>query len=229
MKITLIIASTLLFFVSSCIKDTADIPPVVCDCPPQTQLIGTDSLMSGSYLGVQINASGEHTYSALQKLSDTLDLKYINIVGNIFTDVSQLQDRIPLYQSIFLDEQKGTDMGVQISFKDNKVSAIYLNKGTRLTRWPSNGNADTAIQNGDNVEILYRKLVKISQLSAYRNKFERISMFTKDLTTNYDPMMKNAPNWYFAYTFGNKMMDVVHLDFKYGKIIKIKISHYRGF
>ena len=229
MKTNFITSIILLFIVSSCIKEDIDVPPIVCDCPPQSQLIGTDSIMTGTYLGVPINGESEKVYSSLQKLGDTLDLKYINIVGNIFTDLSMLQDRIPLYQSIFLDEQKGTDTGVQISFTDKQVSNIFLNSGKNLAQWPSGSNPETAIRKGDDVNILYSKLLKIKQISAYRNKFERISMFTKDMESKYDPILKNSPTWYFAYTFGNKLMDVVHIDFKDGKVIKIKVQHYQRY
>jgi len=229
MKINFILVITLSLFVAGCIKDNTEVPPIVCDCPPQAQLIGTDSTMSGSHLGLEINAKSENVYTSLQKLRDTIDLQYVNIVGNIFTDVNQLQERIPLYQSIFLDEQKGTDSGVQISFKENKVSNIFLNSGRKLTQWPSSGIAGTVIKNGDDVNSLYVKLVKINQLSAYRNKFERISMFTKDLFTKYDPILNESPGWYFAYSFGDKRMDVIDLDFEKGQLVKIKIRHYKSY
>jgi hypothetical protein len=212
---------------SSCIKEEPEVPPIVCDCF-SSQIIGKDSLMSGSHLGIEIDKSAEEIYKTLEQLRDTENVKYVNVVNNVFSGLSQLQERIPLYQSIFLDEQKGTDSGVQISFESNKVSKIFLNSGRQLSQWPSFGDAATSIRTGDDVAFLYAKLLKINKLSAYANKFERISLFTKDMSLKYDPILAQSPQWYFTHIPGDKLMDLIHLNFKDGKLVKINIIHYRN-
>jgi len=69
-------------------KDAAEIGPVIYDCPLQRQLIGTDSLISASYMDIEINGNKDKAYASIQKLRDSIDLDYINIVGNIFTELT---------------------------------------------------------------------------------------------------------------------------------------------
>lgn len=212
---------------TSCIKEEPEIEPLIlCDCF-SNRIIGRDSLTSGRYLGLEINQDAVDIYASLQKMGDTTNLKYLNVVKNVFSGMSQLKDRIPLYQSIYLDEQIGTDSGVQISFENNKVSKIFLNGGKQLAQWPTSGNADTAIKTGDAVTLLYAKLLKINKLSAYIKKFERISLFTKDMSSVYDPILTQLPQWYFTYIPGENLMDVIQLYFQEGKLVKINITHYK--
>ncbi|MDQ6477914.1 hypothetical protein [Dyadobacter sp. LHD-138] len=227
MKSNFIAILFLSLLASSCIKEETEVPPIVCDCF-SNHVIGKDSLTSGSYLGLEINKEAADVYTALEQLRDTKNVQYLNVVNNIFSGLSQLKDRIPLYQSIFLDEQKGTDSGVQISFEKNKVSKIFLNSGRQLSQWPTSANAETAIRTGDDVTSLYARLLKINKLSAYVNKFERISLFTKDMSLKYDPILGQSPQWYFTHIPGDKLMDLIHLNFKDGKLVKINITHYKN-
>jgi hypothetical protein len=227
MKSNFIAILFLSILASSCIKEKSEVEPLIlCDCF-SNQVIGKDSLTSGSYLGLEINKNAVDIYASIQKMNDTINFNYLNLVGNVFSGMSQLKDRIPLYQSIYLDEQKGTDSGVQISFENNKVSKIFLNSGQQLSQWPSSGNEDTVIRNGDDVTLLYAKLLKVNKLSAYGKKFERISLFAKDLTSTYDPVLTQLPQWYFTHIPGTNLMDIIHLNFQDGKLVKINITHYK--
>ena len=53
------------------------------------------------------------------------------------------------------------------------------------------------------------KLVRIRQESAYANTFERILLATKNIAKPYDPVMRQSPQWYFAYTTEPNRMDPV--------------------
>jgi len=166
----------------------------------------------------------ENIYAAIQALTKTEKVTYVNVVGNVFNNLSQLENRIPLYQSVYLDEMVGTESGAQIAFENYKVKSIYLNSGKELTQWPS--NLKTAISIGDDISLLFGKLDQIRKNPTYANKFERISLFTKNLDTAYDPIMTQSSQWYFAYAISPGKMDEVKLHFSSGKLVKINVNHH---
>ncbi|RRB15422.1 hypothetical protein [Larkinella knui] len=216
----------LLTLVSGCQLNTAVAPEPIIVCPP-SGFIGRDSVFTGNYLGIDIQSDAETVYAAVQTLQQTKGVAQLNVVSNFSSDVTQLRERLPLYQYILLDQRKGTDSGVQLTLEGDQVKAIYLNSGQKLSQWPANAKAaSSSVRIGDTAGSLYDKLVRIRQESAYATTFERILLLTKTISKPYDPLMRQSPQWYFAYTTEPNRMDEVQIHFKDGKVSHFYINHY---
>jgi hypothetical protein len=216
---------SLAFLGTGCLNTDPVEPEIIVD--PIFQIrVSSDTITAGEHLGIRIAAGAEDVYAVLQNNQGTIG-HYVQVVSNIFTNVNQLDNRIHLYQSILLDEQTGTDSGVQIAFEEGKVKSIYLNSGSKLTQWPLKENASTSVRVGDQASALYDKLVNINKKSSYANKFERISLFTKELASQYDPIMTQSPQWYFRYTVEPKLYEHVDVKMESGKVKYLVVSRYQ--
>jgi hypothetical protein len=225
MKNTLLSTLFLFLLLTGCLKDPSVAPDLITTCPP-SGFIGRDSLFAGSYLGIDIQSDAETVYAAVQTLRQTKGVTYLNVVSNLSSDLTQLRERLPLYQYILLDQNRGTDSGVQINLEADQIKSIYLNSGAQLTQWPTNLKASSSIRVGDTAGSLYDKLFNIRQVSAYANTFERILLLTKNISKPYDPVMRQSPQWYFAYNTEPNRMDEVQIYFKDGKVSHFYINHY---
>lgn len=197
---------------------------IVC---PTVYSVGQDSVLTGTYLGMTIEDEAEKVYAAIQALQSPAGVSYVNIVGNSFKSVAELESRIPLYQGLNLDRARGTDAGVQLAFEEGKVKTIYLNSGTQLSKWPATVGSGTFVRVGDDIGSLHETLAKIERIASYAPLFERISLFTKDLSKGYDPVMAQSSQWYFAYKVNDNRMDEVKMDFREGRLVRISIQHYQ--
>lgn len=202
------------------------VDPLTTGPEPEPYKIVRDSVMTGSYLGIAIDEEAASVYPKIQALQSTKGVSGLQVVSNIFSDLRSLENRIPLYQYILLDEKPGTGTGVQITIENQSVKVIYLNDGKKLSQWPEKGKASSSVRTGDAITSLYAKLTKISDNNAYRNKFQRISLLTKNLATGYDAGMAQSPQWYFGYSTGVDQMDQIQVHFQGGKVSKIYIDHY---
>jgi len=217
---------SLVLFLSGCLNDQPKEPTLIIE-PPPVLLISTDTIGSGSYMGFTVGEDAEDSYSHVNALKGSAGVTYLNVVGNVFDGFAGLEERMPLYQTILFDERPGTEGGVQLTIEEGRVKSIFLNSGKKLNQWPEKPRTLPAINIGDEAEMLYPKLEKISTDKAYRNKFEYVSLLTKDLSKAYDYHMADAPQWYFAYTLEDNKMDEVKLNFEEGKLKEILINHYQ--
>ncbi|GLU51288.1 hypothetical protein [Dyadobacter frigoris] len=80
---------------------------------------------------------------------------------------------------------------------------------------------------GDLAEKLYGEFVSIRSKSQYASKFERILLATKDLSLSYDPLMARSPQWYFAYSVGADVHEMVKINFLGGKVSYIIVERYK--
>ncbi len=110
-------------------------------------------------------------------------------------------------------------------FEDNKIKSIHLNNGTKLTKWPSNSSNAIAVQ--DQIDALYPKLKLIQSNTGYVPNFERISLFNKDITKIYDPVMVQSPQWHLSVTGTDKILHVIELNFSAGKLSSIYVTKYQ--
>jgi hypothetical protein len=226
MKTTVLATLALLALMTEgCLKDDSMEPEVIIDWP-QPQLVSRDSITNGAHLGLGVNVDAAKTYSAVQALTQK-DIHHINIVGNITSDLNQLNGRIPLYNYILLDERKGTDSGVQITLESGAVKSIYLNSGEKLSQWPKQENTSSSVRLGDKAEVLFEKLQKIRSNGSYANKFQYISLLTKDLSTDYDPAMATSPQWYFRYQPQPGLYEEVKINFENGKVKYLEVSRFK--
>lgn len=223
MKNLLIIAFLATIF-TGCLQETPS-PEIITE-PPMSRITGSDTITSGSFMGVYIQSDARNVYSEIQNLKATEGVSFLNIVGNSTSDLTQLKERIPLYSYILLDQEKGTDTGVQITLEEGKVKSIYLNSGKKLTQWPSGEKESNSIRMGDKSDVLYDKLVTIRQKSSYTSTFERISLQTKDIDTSYDTAMSKSPQWYFTHKTGKNTMNEVRIYFTKGKVDFIEVVYW---
>jgi len=200
-------------------------PTIIIEPPPE-RIISADTLTSGQLWGLTIGESAFSIYSKIQNIGSEKSITYIGVVGNVFTDLNSIENSIPLYASVFLDEAKGTSTGIQLSFAENKVSSIWINDGTQLNKWPANYDRSSSIAINDPIESVYQKLVNIKTIKAFEKKFERISIFGKDVSKSYDSHMSVSPQWYFRASVSDKQYFLVHLNFSGGNLHSIYSTLY---
>ncbi|TNV71672.1 hypothetical protein FGO68_gene11059 [Halteria grandinella] len=219
---------TLLFFAFGCKMDDSfnKIDPPIVD-PPFPVLIKRDTITAGSYLGMDIKEDAGKIYSVIQLLRQTKGVSYVNVVSNFSSEITQLRNRLTLYDYILLDQNEGTDSGVQITLENGKVKSIYLNSGEQLMQWPEKLGSQSSVRMGDLAEDLYEKLYNISALPAYNPKFQRILLLTKNLATAFDPVMAQSPQWYFVYKTGTDSTEEVKMYLKEGKLDHIEVNRYK--
>src|SRR5690554_546430 len=121
---------SLILLLGGCLNDQPKEPTLIVD-PPPVLLISTDTIKAGGYMGFGIGEGAEETYSHVKALQISAGVTYLNIVGNVFDGLNGLEERMPLYQSVYLDERKGTDSGIQLSLVEGRVKSIDR-KSTRL-------------------------------------------------------------------------------------------------
>jgi len=190
-------------------------------------LVESDTIRTGSYLGLNVSEKSETIYSNIQSLRVPEKISYVNVVSNNTSDVTQLRNRIPLYQSILLDQKAGTDSGVQITIEEGKVKNIFLNSGKKLTQWPEKSDAKSSVRVGDEAGELYQKMINIYNKGIYANKFERITLTTKDMSTGFDSVMTQSPQWYFSYSTGQDQWEMVQLHLKNGKVDYMVVNRFK--
>lgn len=199
-------------FLIGCFQDEPS-PEIIID-PPASRITGRDTITSGSFMGIVIQSDAKETYQAIQKLQASMGVSALNIVSNFASDITQLRERIPLYSYILLDQKKGTESGVQLTFEKGKVKSIFLNSGKKLSQWPEGEKEKRSVRIGDNTNSIYDKLAAIRQKSKYAATFETVLLLTKDLETAYDPAMARSNQWYFTHKTGANTMNVVNINLR---------------
>ncbi len=224
MKLKTVILFTVPVLIQSCLSiDGPDVGPIIE--PPQMILLKKDSLVSGKHYGIVIGQTSSTAYAGMKVNHDSLDVSYVNLVGNFVTDFSTLKERLPLYAYMTFDEKAGTSSGVQLWFEDKKLKSIYLNSGQRLGRWPENISASESVREGESSEIIAEKLKILESDSRYTFRFEHTMLGVKLLTEAYDPEMEGIPQWYFGYKIDEQLSNYVHVHFKEGKVAYIIVNH----
>ncbi len=206
----------------SCQKDNLNGPGEIIIEPPSVVRISKDSIATGQFWGITIGQISAEIYAKIQSLSAEKGITSLGVVDNRFSRLDSIQNMIPLYSSLFLDERKGTDRGIQFSFNNDKVEQIFVNSGQRLQQWPALSNKNLSVAVGDPVSEVYDKLSAIKNTSNYNSLFESLSIFYKIVSKPYDPTMSKSRQWYFATPVVNKRYYLVHLNFVGGKLQSIK-------
>jgi hypothetical protein len=208
-------------------EDPAAPEPIGPD-PIPWQTVHRDSITTGSYMGIAIGQTAAASYESIRKFPVPQGLDYLTVSGRQTADIGSLASTLPLYHTIMIDERKGTDAGLQITITRGVVTALYLNSGKKLTRWPEKGNVYIAI--GNFAEDLHGRLVNISKGKSHAKRFERISLLNKDLRTAFDPKMADSPGWAFAYLKSDGTLEQVSIHLSEGKVkaLVIKLMRQAG-
>lgn len=214
----LTILLTILFLFSACKKEMPNSGPIE---PPIEKIISIDTVTSGELYGLKIGGNAPLIYSEIQNIQPSEKGNYLGIVGNAYTSLSAIENKIPLYLSLLLDETVGTESGIQIYFSENKVKYIGTNGGTKLNSWPSSLTSDVYISVNDPIESIYSKLEAIKEISTYAKKFQRISIFEKDVTKAYDVNMSSSKEWNFNFMSDQKSVTRLTLNFQNQQLISI--------
>ena len=206
---------------SACRKNQVSSKELPPPDPLPTKIITTDTLTTGQWWGLNIGDTITEIYKTIQHIQAEKRINYLAIVGNVFTNIEDVRNTIPLYTTIFLDEKAGTESGIQIYFAHDKVNAIWTNSGTLLGRWPPNADLSATIAKDEAIGNIYSTLNSISHIAAFANKFERISLFNKDIGKAYDPQMSKSPQWHFSATVNNSRFYIIHLNFSSGLLASV--------
>ncbi|RWY48569.1 hypothetical protein [Mucilaginibacter gilvus] len=225
MKRLLPILALLILSVAGCKKENS-INETTGPDPIPPKLISSDTLTTGGQWGIAIGQTSAEIYAKVQAMRGERGITYMGVVNNVYSNLESLENKIPLYSSVYLDETKGTSTGIQLNFADDKVKSIYTNDGVQLNMWPIGNGASATIAVGDPVDAVYQKLVNIKNKGTYANKFERMSIFFKDVNKAYDPQMSASPQWYFVSTISDKRYNFVQLIFTAGKLTAIYSTVY---
>ena len=217
--------STFLLFVIfislvSCKKETEPVS-LTGTTDASVRVLSRDTLRTGQKWGFSIGDSTTDMYFRMQSNRAEYPMNVFTIVGNIFTKVADLENRLTLYSGIDLDQTIGSPNGIQIAFSNNKIKSIFTNNGTQLSRWPINEAPNSSIAVDDSIDGLYSKLVNISHINAYKSNFERISLFFKDLNKDFDPHIILSPQWIYVRRVDSRMFYVIELNFVSGRLASI--------
>ena len=216
---TLLYLLVLLFFYS-CKKEELPEKPLIIVEPPVNMILEQDSLFAGQFWGITIGESTEQVYAALQRIKTEKQITSAEVAGNYFT-IADLDQKIPLYNSLYFDNLIPTEEGVQVYLADNKIKSIYLNNGKLLNRWPQAGSNAHTIRTGDAAADIYNKLVLASEQDNYKNRFGRIMLVSKNLSTPYDEHMSISTQWHVGSPVTNKKVYHLILKFNNGMLSSI--------
>jgi len=154
---------------------------------------------------------------------------YLSSVNNYFADVTELENRLQFFDWLVLDETFDTPTGVQLRLAAGKVTNIRLNNGTELDRWPEAAHPDLAISTNDISEVLYRKLVMLSNLDEYKHKFQRVVLGARYEYALYDPKKAELP-WTFIYdTQSQGITEQVRIYFKDRKVKYVLVDRFQQY
>ena len=216
--IRFVAAVALLLSMASCMKGSSVDAP---DSQPYVA-IERDTIRTGGQLwGISVGETAQETYGTIQSIRADRQISYLGIVGNIYNDLGALENKIPLYNSLFMEESTGTPSGIQVGFEAGKIKVIYMNNGTPLTKWPSITEYANGLGIGDSVTTIYGKLAGIKSLPVYANKLQRLSLFDKNLSTDYDPGIANSAQWQVVTATVNKRWQLLELNFTGGSLASI--------
>lgn len=216
--IRFVAVAVVLFSLASCMKGYSD---STLDPNPYFP-VERDTIRAGEQIwGITVGETAEEVYSTLQDIRTERQLAYLGIVGNVFTDLATIEHKIPLYNSLFMDETTGTSTGVQLGFEDGKIKVIFLNNGSQLAKWPGITEYQNGLSVGDTITSIYEKLVDIKNLSVYANKLQRLSLFDKNLLKDFDPGTASATQWQVVTKATNKRWVLLELNFTAGSLSSI--------
>jgi hypothetical protein len=189
--------------------------------PAEPRVIEDNTISTGNFWNIGIDQTADQVYSNLQAIAAEKKITFINVAGNTFTNVADLETRLTLYRNLFFDEVAGTSTGIQLTFENDKIKSIYLNSGVLLYQWPAVGPANAVLKTGDGIASVYTKLTELKDMDQYKNKLGRMLLLAKKIETTYDTKMSTSPQWTFVSTVNERRYYIIELSFQGGKLSSV--------
>lgn len=211
-----------LLLLAACSKDRE---PVRGEQPVR-QLLSTDTLRDGAFWGIPIGAEAKTVYSALQAIRIPKKLGSLSVVSDSLPGLESIKASLPLYTALYLDQRGGSAAGIQINYQAGRVQSIVRNDGQSLSQWPIAAAASIAIQNGDTLPVLYRKLVTLKKNPLYTPAFGWLALYYKDLQLDYDPGMAHSSQWHCSAVLSYNSVAELTLHFTAGRLTQVVAAVY---
>lgn len=190
------------------------------------KLLSTDTLRDGAFWGIPIGAESKTVYSALQSIRIPRKLGYLSVVGDSLPNLESIKSSLPLYTALYLDQRGGSATGIQINYQLGRVQSIVRNDGQSLSQWPIAAAASIAIQNGDTLPVLYRKLVMLKKDPLYTPAFGWLALYYKDLQLDFDPGMSRSSQWHCSAVLSYNSVAELALEFTGGRLTQVVAAVY---
>lgn len=207
----------------ACKKDNAD--KLIIE-PGEEKLLQSDTIQNGSFWNIHIGMLSSEVYNSIRNISAEKQISSVWVTGNVYTDLASIKDKIPLYRSLYFDETTGTESGIQLSFENDKVKSIFKNSGQPVFMWPLGFSNTKSIRQGISQNTVFERLENIHQISSYTAKFQRLSLFDKDLLKAYDPGMNNSKQWYIGTPIIDGKWHRISLNFEAGVLTSMYVYLY---
>jgi hypothetical protein len=196
-----IIISIMVLIVSCNKSPSSPSSPIDTSGPIQFK---TDSLVTGSYLGLSIGDSSKAIYARLQQMFKGDSIAYVAVVDNTLSDPSVLPYVVPLYRAVLCSDTTRFYCGMKFAFsgdslesichlewiakhEPNKNLALSVNNNGNLPfSWPSGIDSANAIHVGDNRINVALKLIALSANRNFNADLKRFTFDTKELSTPAD-------------------------------------------
>lgn len=225
MRLPLTSLSLTVLLFASCLKNESTDPEIIIE-PPMPVEVKLDSIMTGSLYNVTVGEDAEEVYRGLQGFSNAKGkIEYLGITGTHNATLSDLKDRIPLYNSLLLDRKPSLPQGGQIYFNNNEIVSIYHRDGKKVSSWP--WDAADPLRVGDPVTVIYDKLIKLQKDPSYARMFDYIGMFEKNMNKPFDAFQNRSTLWQFSIAEDDNNFIRVDLVFENAKLVKIRSRHER--
>lgn len=193
---------------------------------PSLKFIERDSVATGDYRGISVHSTLDDAFAILEDYREKQMITYLGAVNNYFSDITDIENRIGFFEWVVLDQKSDTENGVQIQLEAGAVKSLRLNKGKELTQWPETADPKIAVRINDPSDLLYSKLVVLSNQPEFSRNFERIVLTTKYEYAIYDPVRAEQP-WTFIYWSESEgRMEQVRLYFKDKKVHYFIVDHF---
>lgn len=191
------------------------------------KLLGTDTLREGAFWGIQIGADAKTVYSMLQALRSAKKIGYLSVVQDSLPRLESINKQLPLYAALYLDQRGGSAQGIQINYQAGRVQSIVRNDGQSLTQWPVSATTAIAVQKGDSLPELYRKLLTLKKDPQYAPAFGWLALYYKDLQLDYDPAMALASQWHCSAVLSYSSDAELSWHFADGRLAYLVVGRFK--
>jgi hypothetical protein len=210
-----VLLAIILLGLVACSKDgnNINVPPPE---PPFPSLVAQDTITQGNFWAFNIGDPADIIYQKIQQTGPLPNVGYMGVTSYIYFRLEDIEAKFPLFKDIVLRDPQKAEY-VIINFDDNKVTGISTDAKAQNS-WPVSFPAKNNIRKGDDIGVVYEKLLTIRSNQNYARYFGHISLVSKNMTKEYEAGMSLSPKWQlYAADAGNQWWHV-DLNFSGGKL-----------